>query len=219
MTSTAVNKQDLLARVHDAGYWRIVMHPASFEEHRISSGDACWQIIRSAQVTLRGWDYPQLNLHYHEQGDDWIQSGIEYADHVEFWRFYQSGQFIQHLAVTSDREPPSLHGPRTESSIINGPRQMDFVEAVYTLTEILEFASRLAYRDVLAPVANLLIELHGMTGRFLAASPDRMGFIASTLLRPFQSQVETIYWRQTVQAIELIADAPRIAIEAAIHIF
>lgn len=215
MTSTTVNDEERLALIHETGYWRVEIRPTVFLEERLTSLSSCWDSVEVSQVGLRGWYYPHIERSERVQGDNFVQSGSDFANHVELWRFYQSGQFVHRFAMPEDWKVPSLdHWSRETSAVTTGPRQLDFVDALYTVTEILKFARNLAFRDVLEPAAYLSIELHGTKGRSLSAPSSRMA-----LLRPYKASVDTICWERMLFAAELIATAPQVAIDAAIHIF
>lgn len=214
MTVATETTERLLALVHDTGYWRVILHPTAFDARRIPSLKACWSIMEESRVRLRGWDYPHLDDRYRRRGSDWIESGSDFADQIEVWRFYQSGQFVHHFSVTEDREFPSLGWPRSQPSArVSGPRQLSFVEVIYTLTEVLEFTRNLAYRQVLEPAATLRVELHGMEDRQLVAPSNR------SLSKRYRSEIDVICWERTALGAELLALAPDFAVDAAQHIF
>lgn len=50
-------------------------------------------------MRLRGWDYPHVDPIGYIRGNDWIQSGSDFGNHVEIWRFYQSAQFAHQFAA------------------------------------------------------------------------------------------------------------------------
>lgn len=216
MTSIVIDDDKQLRLIHETGYWRVLIRPTVFEERRMPSLKHCWETVDAARVSLRGWDYPHINPKEKTAGADWIQSSVSLAGFIEFWRFYQSGQFVHHFSVTEDREPPSLatrnSGP---SPVVAGPKHLEYLNgALYTLTEILEFARGLAYRGVLDPSAFIRIELHGMEGRFLSVPAWHMPFVP-----PHISRIDLIPWERTLHSIELLATADKLAVDAAIDIF
>ncbi|MGH2584733.1 MAG: hypothetical protein ACRDJE_07440 [Dehalococcoidia bacterium] len=213
MTATTASVDHLLGLIHQTGYWRVAIHSTAFERQRISSLADCWRIVEESRVSQRGWDYPYLDRTQRVFEDDWVQCGVEWANHVELWRFYQSGQFVHQFAVTEDREPPSLMGnQRGPSQMVDGPRRLSFLNLLYTVTEILEFARRLAHHETLDPAATVRIELHGMRDRQLIAPLSRL------LPDNYVSRGDTICWERTTPSAALIATAPALAIDATIHI-
>ncbi|MHB8576084.1 MAG: hypothetical protein ACYDCQ_12220 [Dehalococcoidia bacterium] len=215
MTSITTASDALLGRIHETGYWRILLHPTVFEERRIPTLRACEELIDASKVRLRVWDYPHFEPASRTtiRGDDWLQCSTDFANYVELWRLYQSGQFVHQFGVRQDRLPPT---PTTSAGragdVIQQPRFLDFVEVIFTLTEILEFTRSLAYRGVLDPDVSLRIELHGMQDRMLV-SPRR--FVHEYYI----ASCDDIAWTCTEPAPVVIADAPQLAIDAAMHIF
>jgi hypothetical protein len=217
MTATLVNTEQRLAQIRETGHWRVIIHPTIFEEQRIPTLTDCWRIVEESGISLRGWPYPYVNRDERVLGDTWVQSGISWGNEVELWRFYQSGQFVHHFGVREDREPPALdwqgHGA---TPITQGSRSLSYLNALYTLTEILLFARGLAYREVLEPTAIIRVELHGVKGRRLTAPAER--WLGDRHER-YASHTDTICWTSEIPTLALLADAPAIALDAAIQIF
>lgn len=213
MTATVASADHLLDLIHQTGYWRVIMHSTVFERQRIASPADCWRIVEESQVNQRGLGYPHIDRAQKVLDDDWVQCGVEWGNYIELWRFYQSGQFVHQFSVPEDREPLSLMGNRRgPSQVVDGPRRLSYLNVVYTVTEILEFARRLAYREVFDLTATVRIELHGMRDRQLVAPAGR------TFPGNHVSRSDTICWEQTTLSAALIATAPALAIDAIVHI-
>jgi hypothetical protein len=213
MTSLASTTEQRLAQIHETGYWRVLIHPTVYESGRISTPAECWRLVKEARVSLRGWDYPYVDQAEQVIQDDWVQSGVAFANHVELWRFYRSGQFIHQFAVTEDRQPPSLEVRNWDlSSPKDGVRTLSLLNMLYTVTEIMEFARRLAHREVLGLAATLRIELHGMEERRLVAPAEHL------FTHTYTSDNDEICWEHTSLTASLIATAPTMAIDATTHI-
>ena len=211
MTTTASTTDQLLERIHETGYWRVLMHPVDYEEQRIPTLRRCEEIVRESEVRLRGWPYPYIDDRKGiTRGDTYIQSSVDWTYYVELWRFYQSGQFVHHFAQHSDRYGPlsgGLEGQRRQEA-----RVLNFVEVVYTTTEILEFARGLAYREALGTQSTISIEFHGANGRRVAPPINRM-----PVHRP-PATIDSVGWSVTMPAAEIVAEAPRLAIDATMYI-
>ena|SRR5215207_1389878 len=208
--TVAVSEQERLALIQQTGYWRVVMRPTVFEERRIRTLSDCWRILEGAKVRLRGWDYPHIDRDERGQGNDWIQSGSTFTNHVELWRFFQSGQFVHHFSLREDRTPV---GGNPAPTISGRQPQLSVLSTLYTVTEVLTFARNLAYREVLEPAADITIELHGMAGRVLTASFDR------ELHGHYEATTDLICWHETVPATALLATASDLALDATVHVF
>ena len=203
MTILQTSPQALLADIHAAGYWRVVMHPSTFNEHRISTPQRCWEIVADAQVGYRPYAvYPYLRERERDYDQDWVQFGGDSGQGLQFWRFHQSGQFIHNFAMSEDVFDDQ------------GQRALNTLEMLYTLTEIMKFASRLAHQNVLEPAALIQVELHNIQGRALVGArgvPLEGG--------PYTAESDPVVWRATPSSLALIATSKEIAVDAAMSIF
>jgi len=214
MTSTVSVTDQRLARIHQTGYWRVVVHPTEFLSRRIPSVDDCWRIVTEAQFNLRPIAYPHVDEQERQFGEDWVQSGGDWGSEIELWRFYQSGQFVQHLSIPEDRIAPWDETDNQKTGeIVKDARTLNIYDALFTITEILLFARGLAYRGVLQPSASLRIELHRTKGRRLIAprSPWFRG--------DYMSEENVICWRNLTPSITILTTAPELALDATLHVF
>ncbi|HLZ71357.1 MAG TPA: hypothetical protein VKV26_15765 [Dehalococcoidia bacterium] len=212
MTTTISETDGRLARIHETGYWRVLVHPTVFEERRIPTLRDCEKLIEAASVRLRGWDYPHVDNNGYDRGEDFIQSGSDFGNHVELWRMYQSGQFVHQFAMRGDRVPMSSESAHHRENRAPGSPHINFIDVLYTLTEILEFSKGLAYRGVLDSAGSLRIELNGTKSRMVSAPTGRM------IHGRYVADQDSIGWSATQPAAILIADAPRLAVDATIRI-
>jgi hypothetical protein len=155
MSSVSSERERVLEKIHSRGYWRVVIRPDRYEEARIPSLSACRELVEKARVALRGWDYPYMSPQGPKAGQNWIEEVVDWQyGHIEFWRVYQTGQFVHHFAMREDYE--------ASSQDVKG---LDFINTVFTFTEMFEFAARLAARGVLSPRAGFDVGLHNCDGR------------------------------------------------------
>jgi hypothetical protein len=160
------------AAIRQQAHWSVSFTPSVPEEHRIPTLDECWARAEGTYVAFRGWDYPHVDRDNRIDGSDWIASWIDFGVHREYWRLYQSGTFAHMFGFPEDREHPGWHGdglldiPPSRAHTVTG--MVDFVEMIWRLTEIFEFAARLAFRDVLGERVTIEIGLHKVAGRVLA---------------------------------------------------
>lgn len=189
----------LLGKIHSTGYWRINIRPTRFQPDRIPSLSQCRDIIKEVKVSLRGWDYPHIDQRELLSGQDWIESRTDWMSHIEYWRFYQSAQFIHHLSCREDADRPSR-------------KVLSMLGTLYTTTEVLLFASRLASKNLLEPAAQISIKLLGMDGRLL----DEPGRVLS---REYIARVDEITFDKVIETELLIATSSEIALDATVSIF
>jgi len=157
--------EDRLCKIKKNGYWRILIRPLIFEKDKINSLSECREIIEKSKVSFRGWDFPHLDRDETVNGNDWIESGSDFQDIIEYWRFYQSGQFVHYLAIREDYRKKdiefSIGKPVGENKFLN-------IEiTIYRITEVFEFMSRLLEYKVLNPTFEVSINIEGVKGREL----------------------------------------------------
>lgn len=158
-----VDVKERLETIKSTGYWRVNIRPTKFEKLRIDHRERCWEIVESCSVYLRGWDYPAV--HYKERffEKDYVQSGADFEGKVELWRLYKSGQFIHYFACIEDSRRERIAN-RIGQDASGG---LSILSTLYSITEIFEFATRLAQKGVLQPRLQISIKLVGMENRQL----------------------------------------------------
>lgn len=143
------------------GHWRFVVRPTIYRENKLSLSEAK-NLIRKSQVRLRGWPLPYIS-------DDSLTSHNGYVQHysdssiffrrLEFFRLYQSGQFI---FMTNLRED----SPEVKEKVkLAGKKGLDLTNAVYTITEFFEFTRRMANEGIYGPELEMEIWLCGALDR------------------------------------------------------
>lgn len=193
---------DFLSNLRTGPHWRVVIHPREFNEARIASLGECWAAVVDAQVSLRGWPYPYVNHDCRKTGDDWVGSEVEGIRHREHWRLYQSGQFAHFFSFWGDDAEPKATGG-----------ELSVIGALYTLTEIFEFAARLAATEVLDDAPVVQIKMEHVRDRELTGG----GLV--WLSSGFRAAEESIEGSWQMQGPGLYAEAARLGREAAIHFF
>lgn len=202
--------EELLNKIHGHAYWRVVIRPSDFSATRVPSLGRCEEIIRASQVVLRGWDYPHIDRI--QAGDDWIDSACDWdgGPHYEYWRFHQSGQFVHHFNCVEE-----FHRlPRTPSP----SRYLLVLNALYTVTEVFEFAARLARHDVLGRAVQIRIELHGMKDRELTFQ-DVFRAAVFGQFKPYVSGIDVVKYEAMTPVPTLLGTVQDAALDAAIAIF
>lgn len=169
-------------------HWRVLIRPDKYKEQLIGNLGKCYEIIEKSKLSLRGWDYPHLSGRQSEraQGKDWIASWSDFMGHCEYWRLYQSGQFVHLFSVREATEEGVKEKLRNtmkqhlshqkDVNIDSVPGFISIVNFVYNITEIFEFAARLSQAVPYFEKTNIRIELNKIKGFVLAASFDRIWF-------------------------------------------
>lgn len=172
-----MNSQELIRRIKSKGYWRVVIRPTKFEKLRIATFSEVRQLVQSSTVSWRGWDCPHWNPDTVRNMQDCVESWVDWSYFIEYWRFYRSGQFVHLFALHEDhmdieRSLPISYPPRSKRA-----GYLSTVSTTYTVTEIFEFAARLANKDILRPSAVISVGLYNMENHQLETfSANRMLF-------------------------------------------
>ena len=207
-----MNSSELLEKIKSTGYWRVNIRPIEFNASRIPQLSDCWDLVESGQTRLRGWNFPHIDRDYHRNMDDWIESGTEFMDMKEYWRFYQSGQFIHYFAFTEDYHEVSWVSSTYETG--KPEKWLGIISTLYRLTEIFEFATRLASKGILAPSAKISIKLADAQNRHLVFEQG------SRILRgPYVCDRPEIAFERTYMEPELRGEARELALTAAVHVY
>ena len=170
MTDSIEVKEKIVER----GYWEIVLHPIEYVENRFDF-TKLKEILGKHQVRYRGWHYPYISNHkmhgdYYNK-DNFVESFVHWAEYLENFRFYRSGQFIHYKGMIEDRldDRPRLFSTQTPEMQKDLSKQL-FLEptlTLCTLTEILIFASKLVSENMFGEKIRISIKLHNMNHRFL----------------------------------------------------
>ena len=100
MTEDTPKLSEIVAKIKSRGYWEVVIRPLKFEKERLESLKDCANLVLENKVRLRGWDYPHVSSKYGVQsGDNWVENVTDWSSYEEFWRMYQSGQFLHLFEV------------------------------------------------------------------------------------------------------------------------
>lgn len=204
---------DILQKIKTRGYWDVNIRPTEFLDNRVESLGRCKEIVQELSVQLRGWDYPHFdNNNPPTSGIDFVEQSFDWQDYIEFWRYYQSGQFIHYFGMYEDwQDQRTLWG----SGLTNKPGEiLSIIGAVYHFTEIYEFACRLALKGYLAKSCKLSITLHGTKGRTLSMLDPRRFLSAN-----YRSALDVIPHDVSVRSENLIAKSAELALDHAVWVF
>jgi hypothetical protein len=159
----------VLDKIRSRGYWRVVIRPTTFQEHRVPNYANLFRIVEKNSVQLRGWDYPHID-HTRPplRGDDWVGQEYDREDQVESWRIYPSGLFVHYFTMAGDWRDRSSWWP-AEPGWRSG-QEFYYLDTIFSLREIYEFAARLALSPASASPLRVEIDLQGLRGRRLTTT-------------------------------------------------
>lgn len=204
----------LLDKICSRGHWRVVIRPSKFCQRRIPDIAALYPLLQKSVVSLRGWDFPQLepltNLHI---DIDWVGQESEWDYFLEVWRFYQSGQFIHIAGMRNDWHDQSGLSP-TRSGWQPGTL-LGVQDTLFRFTEIFEFAARLALTEAGDEQMCIEITLRGLQGRALRLdSPSRLPFV-----HEYRASIKEFPLTMELPRSTLIADTRELAVQHASELF
>jgi hypothetical protein len=202
-------------------HWEVIIHPTKYESELIDSLKACFDLVEQTKVRLRGWDFPHLSHLPQERlrGNDSVGSWALFLGEVEYWRLYQTGQFIHLHALeeaistewrerTREMTRNSL-SHRSDIDWSKVPGFISYLNCLYRLTEIFEFAARFCEKGVWKGSLSLSIHLKGIQGFVIAMDPRRNNidyWVASENVIGRTWELETA---------ELVADGKELSLRAA----
>ncbi len=216
---------DLPVPVLGMPHWRVLFRPSEYNDNLIPSLAKCFEIVDKNKLSLRGWDYPHLSTYSTErgQGNNWIASWSSFMNHYEYWRLYQSGQFLHLFGVREATTPEWRQRLEAEiKSHLSHMRDVDWdkvagyisiVNFIYSTTEIYEFAARLCQAQVYSGTINIVIELKGIRGFVLTAPWERAWHSY------YSAGEDDLKYSNTYQTNDLIATSKEGALRTIIWFF
>jgi hypothetical protein len=182
----------------------------------------CLNVVERAQVHLRGWNYPHISRKESQRkfASNYIAYWSNFLHHIEYWRFYQSTQFI-HLFVVEEAVNPEWHAQLKAHAVsaVNDSDALDVVayfsidNFLYTVTEIFEFAARLTGGGLYKNGLSISIDLKDIEGFGLSFSSDR------TMLHSYRATVHNLSNTWEFEPDKIVSDAPGAALTAVIWFF
>jgi len=205
---------ELLEKIRSRGYWKVVIHPATFVDKRVPNIPELYQILQKTSVQLRGWDFPHLDTQTKPRIDkDWIGQEIDWEYHVELWRFYQSGQFVHLSGMAEDWRNQSRLAPPPEDwelGLVLGVER-----TVFRFTEIFEFAARLSLTGAGEEQVHMEIVVSGLKDRALRVDPaNRTPFPSS-----MKASIKELPYKADLPRIQLITEPRQLALKPAVEVF
>lgn len=163
----------VIGKIRTRGFWRVLIRPTEFHARRIPAIGQLEPLIEESHVKMRGWDFPHLSGKHDSNLDvDSVWQELDWSDHVEAWRLFQSGQFISYEGFQDDWVDQSLFvtaGKNWKPGIT-----LPITDTLFKFTEVFEFASRLAATHASAEHLHIEIKLSGLNGRKLRMdNPNR----------------------------------------------
>lgn len=165
-------KDGLLERIQEMAYWRVLIRPVIPLNDQLSFR-TCSDLVAASKVSVRGWDYPHVESQRPDdrggigRGEDYSESWTDWEGFREFWRMYRSGQFLSYNL---------LHGEIGMFGEQGGQGIVPAVDTIYSVSEYIEFAQRLAKQVPFSGGYVFTVSLRNAAGYRLSAGSGRMPF-------------------------------------------
>jgi len=202
----------ITAKIKSQGYWRIRIRPADYLPNRIADISELHPLVQRSSVDIRGWDFPHsdvasvkdVSIHrsYVEQETDW-------QNFIELWRLYQSGQFAYLGALVTDWPSQFLQSQAGDKIVL-------VEDAIAKYVEVLEFAARLCASPAGSNRIWIQIALHGLRGRYLAATSAMSMFLRA---RTSTYTDDEFIFQDEISREQLVAETEQIALRWAQELF
>ena len=180
------------------GHFSITLEPLPRLEDRIPLGELERRVL-NATVSLRGWPYPHTaDIAALDAGIESRTRGMGYR---ERWRLLGSGFFAHRWQIREDR-------------INSRTGTLDFINALWSLTEVWTFARRLYGEDGTVERLRVTLAIDGLRGRRLTGAPEYY-----LPIRALPSADDEFNREVTVTRPRLLADADRFPIEWSLSLF
>jgi hypothetical protein len=196
--------EEIKSKILSKGNWRVIIRPSKFEKEKLELENLL-PTITKCSVSLRGWDYPHIHVGgpFGEvmYGSDFIETNTDFRNHREIWKYFQSGLFGHRFSFPEDGNSDS-----TKFWILGN---------LYKITEIYQFVSNLASRDVLGENLKVSVDLYNTKNRYLTfGDPVRDVDFGS-----YQCREDKLSFSDDFSKVDVIATAPEIALRRAKWIF
>jgi len=204
-------------------HWRVNFQPGTYQKNRVATLQESLDIVQKNRVRLRGWDFPHVGRRPEQiiYGATWLGSWSDAFGHLEYWRLYQSSQFLYLGSVREVTEPDWNARIRKSMKfhaddgvdIDKVPGFLSLTEVIYNSTEYFEFAARLAQSGIYTDRVNISIGLTGIQNFMLAAEETR------AWTNDFVTPMNEMKYEVALSQTELVASAADHAFRCAIWIF
>lgn len=216
---------NLINKIKENGYWKVIIRPVDFEERRIADKDTAAKIAENSKIVFRGWDYPHIdhNEGIVRSGPDSVSSFCDWPEggHFEFWKLYLNGQFVHYFSMREDYEMSEDDKEQTRQSFPfskldqKSDRFFSIINALYSITEIFFFASNLARSANFGKETEIIVELGNVEGRTLFF----WGETFRHLFQAYTCRYQPIEEKMVIQTEELIKNPADLALDFIMNIF
>lgn len=190
-----------LSTIKAHGYWKVHVYPNSINFIPIEPINKGKEIIRSASVQFRGWDYPHFPTQISDYqniyvANDKLEAWVDYNQHKEIWRLYNTGQFFHLFSLWEDWLKESGASPKLKE--IPPGTILEMTWTIHSITEVYAFIRNLVQSGLYESEIVVEITLVGSKGRKLfILDPGRM-----PLIREYKAMMSIITFPKKVYKIK-----------------
>lgn len=208
--------------IKSRGYWRVNFEPMVFIQ-KLPTVEDCKSYVEKNSVNLRGWDYPHVPRRRGQDtdlspGSNFYQGWVDTGIYKEFWKMYQSGQFINYRALKEDWFDENSFAARAMRGSPLTPEPMSSLEVInttYQITEFFVFLSRLVGQGLYNEGVSVSISLNNTEGRKLWISD----FNRAPFIDDYKTASPTIVHEQKLSKQEALAQPKELAMRLINKIF
>lgn len=197
----------LTPRVDRPAYFQTFIRPGPYQADRLQP-DTLSDLVEMQAVRLRGWPVPmvdgreKLDRHRTWVGQDLASSLVP---HIELWRMFCSGQFLQLRVLATDlRDSPDFRPSRPDATGV-----IAVWDVLLYAVEVAEFAGRLAVASH-TPTVTIVLAIKGTQGRELIAGDQRRELTRPGWLDDDEARVDV-----ELSTAELLADPRTVGVKIA----
>jgi len=205
--------ESILEKIKQRGYWKVKIRPLEYPKQKIGSLSILKEIIKQSQVSYRGWPFPLVKEIV--SGENYIWDGADWQNHIEYWRLYQSAQYLHYFSMREDWEDLVEHffggkiaNPRKPGS------NLEIISSLYTITEIFEFTSQLIKKAPFESGIKISIDLVGTNNRMLFFYDIRR-----SLNGDYICKIPNIIYEKEFSFDDFRINSKKYAIECCVYIF
>ncbi len=212
---------ELPVAVLDFPHWRVNIRPLAYEPSTIPTLSECTRLVEKNAVRLRGWDYPHLGRDDERSyGNNWIASWASFGGHLEYWRLYQSSQFVHLFSVREatrqewrdelQRDTECHLNHYSEINWSSVPGFLSIINTLYCVVEIVEFATRMAQANVYRGDLEFTLSIKGIKDYVLTTERNRawMNYYACSLdmiENTWTFNTESLLGNSSERSLEILA--------------
>lgn len=170
MTMDLTANRTIIDKMNNRGYWRVLIRSTKYNKENIPTLTECERYIYEGKISLRGWDYPHINRDNLQRKKTWIECYGDFMGHIEYWRFYQSGQFAHRFSYIEDatiEEIGEIYSPALSKG-----KTLSLLNALYRWTEIYLLAVYFIRKKIIYPQIQIYISLNNTKDRALVTDSN-----------------------------------------------